>query len=227
MGVHSESLSDVVLELIFKCCFEPDVIRRFVRAAPYEGMPQGNTITRDRASFEGVATCVTRRWRDVAINLAPLWSDIYISPFQLPKRLEMYLARSRKALLDIHFILDDSKPLAREDERGVILAHSLAMLVPHVSRWRSCIIRSYSYPTIKQIVTAIHTSIAPNLEHFVMYLEPSQSRGGLSCSELSFQESIFTRGAPRLKYFECIGASIESCWPPTYALTDLRLDVED
>src|ERR1700729_4138901 len=54
MGVPIEAISDDVLELIFKCCFEPDVIRRFVRAAPYEGMPQGNTITRDRASFEGV-----------------------------------------------------------------------------------------------------------------------------------------------------------------------------
>jgi len=227
MSTPIESISDDVLALIFECCSEPGVIRGFGGAAPYEGMPWTNTMTRDGAPFEVVATRVTRRWRDVAINLAPLWSNIYISPFQSPKRLEIYLTRSRKALLDIYFMLDSSERLAREDERGVSLALGLTMLVPHVDRWRLCIVRSYSYPTIKQIITAIHHSTAPNLEHFVMYLWPSQSQGGLSCSELFFQGSIFTGGAPRLRYFECIGASIESCWPPTDALTDLRLIVDD
>jgi hypothetical protein len=60
-----------------------------------------------------------------------------------------------------------------------------------------------------------------------MYLRASLSRGDVSHSEFAFQSSTFMGGAPRLKYVECIGASIESCWPPTHLLTDLRLDIED
>jgi len=226
MSSPIELISDDVLAMIFEWCSEPGIIRGFGQAAPFEGMTWTNKITRDGAPFEVVATRVTRHWRDVALHLAPLWSNIYITPFQSLKRLEIYLARSRSALLDIYFMLDDSELLAREDERGISLGLSLMMLVPHLSRWRLCVVRSYSYPTIKQIITAIHKSTVPNLEHFVMYLRPSPCWGGLSCSEHFFRGSIFTGGAPRLRYFECIGASIESCWPPTGALADLRLDVD-
>jgi hypothetical protein len=227
MSVPIESIPDDVLAMIFICCFEQERSLAFDRAAPYEGENWKQERFRISAPFEIVATRVTRRWRNLAINLAPLWSNIFIVPFLSLKRLEIYLIRSRKALLDIYFMLDDLEQPPIEDEKGICLALSLAMLVPHVDRWRLCIIRSYSYPTIKQIVMAIHESAAPNLEHFVMCLRPSYSPEGLSCLEHAFQASIFTGGAPRLRYFECFGASIESCWPPTAALTDLRLDVDE
>ena len=226
MSPPIESTPDDVLAMIFICCFEQERTLGFDKAAPYDGQHWIGERFRVLTPFETVATRVTRRWRNLAINLAPLWSNIFIVPFLSLERLEMYLFRSRKALLDIYFILDDLEP-PTEDERSISLALILAILVPHVDRWRLCIIRSYSYPTIKQIVTAVHESAAPNLEHFVMCLHPSSSPGGLSCLEHAFQASIFTGGAPRLRYFECFGASIESCWPPTTALTDLRLDVDE
>ena len=222
-----EMVPEDVLALIFICCFEEDRFVSVARAAPYEGQEWIGDRFRVGAPFEMVATCVTRRWRGLAINMARLWSNIFIIPFQSQKTLEIYLARSRETLLDIYFMLDDSYLPEIEYDKEDSLALSLAMVVPHVHRWRRCIIRSYSYPTIEQIVTAVRESTAQNLEHFVMYLRASLSREDLSYSEFAFRSSIFMGGAPRLKYVECIGASIESCWPPTHALTDLRFDVDE
>jgi hypothetical protein len=89
-----ESVPDDVLALIFTCCFEEDRLVNVTRAAPYEGREWTTDRFRIGAPFEMVAISVTRRWRVLAINMAPLWSNIFIIPFQSQKTLEIYLARS-------------------------------------------------------------------------------------------------------------------------------------
>jgi hypothetical protein len=78
MRIPITQIPDDVLALIFKCCSEPGVIRGFGQAVPWEGMSWTDTIICDGAPFEILATHVTHCWRDMAINLAPLWNNMYI-----------------------------------------------------------------------------------------------------------------------------------------------------
>lgn len=210
------SLSDDILADIFTECIEPKCIfnyEKMAAARPHWGDP-----------FEIVVSHVSRRWRYVAINLAALWSNIYIVPFQSLKLLEIYLARSQQRLLDIAFSLDGYGPATDQDDSSLTL--SLTRLISHVERWRLISIHSCSYRTIEEIVTAVRELSAPELVHFNISLWVNEHQSNLSSPELAFEGSIFMGGAPCLSYFQCIAISIGSCWPPLplHALTHLRLD---
>jgi len=206
-----DSLPDDILVEIFKQSFELRDIDNYDQKTP----------------FEIVASHVSRRWRDVAVNMAALWSNIYIMHFHNLKMTETYLQRSQGHFLNIRFAIDQSLPHLMTETSS--LARSLALLVPQVARWRLFTVSSCSYPTLKKIVTTIEPLSAPNLVHFGVYLRGNECHNYLSPSNYSLKGSIFKGGLPRLSYFECRSVGIGSCWPslPLGALTDLLLDVDD
>lgn len=210
------SLSDDVLADIFKECIYPKCIFDYDKMATF-CLPRG-------VPFEIMVSHVCRRWRHVAINLAALWSNIYVMPFQSPDLLETYLERSQKRLLDI--VLSPNRHGQAGKEEDSSLALSLTMLISHVERWRLFSIYSCSYRTIKEIVTAIRRLSAPKLVHFDVSLWENEHQSNLSSPDFAFDGAIFMGGAPCLSYFQCIAVSIRSCWPtlPLQALTSLRLD---
>lgn len=202
-----DSLPDDILVEIFKLSVEPRDIDNY-----YD----------QKTPFQIVASHVTRRWRFVAIHVAALWSHIDIMHFQNLKLVETYLQRSQGHLLDIRFAID-LPPWKTENSN---LTLSLAMLIPHVERWRLFTVNSCSYPTLKRIVVAIRELSAPNLVHFGVYLRANECPNNIPSLECP---TIFAGGAPRLTYFECKSVSIGCCWPllPLDSLTYLSLDIHD
>ena len=63
-------------------------------------------IDEEKAPFEVMVSHVSCRWREVAINLAALWSTIYVAAYQPLDMLEAYLVRSKRRLLDIDVQID-------------------------------------------------------------------------------------------------------------------------
>lgn len=203
-----DSLPDDVLAIIF------EIARDIPSVYNYHTLPEKH--------FELVVSQVNRHWRDVALNLAYLWRKIEIKPFQPLELLEAYLTRSSTRLVDIKFTL---KQRVRHSKGDPSLQQSLVALIAHVHRWRRFSIHTYSYLTMKVIVDAIHPLTAPNLTHFRVYRFENELQE--DASESTFRGSVFTGGAPLLHSVECIGVSMECCWPPLQALTNLELELRE
>jgi hypothetical protein len=185
-------------------------------------------FTRDeidkRLPFEVVVSHINRRWRKVAIDLGSLWCTIrcsFISPFDM---LDVYLARSKGRLLDIELAMDQLQfppgPRAVKHEREK-LAFCLSKLTVHVDRWHEFTATSNSHAIIQIIIDEFHILSAPNLVYLAISLaEQSYFRLVDVYEHLT---PIFLGGAPRLSYFKCYSVTLEDCWPPMGALTDLVL----
>lgn len=201
-GTPIHSLPDDILAVIF---VEGSSIKSF----DYKNWPL----------FEVVVSHVSGRWREVAINLAALWSTIYVIPLHSPDMLKAYLERSKERLLDIKFhFYHFASPIM---ELGHNLKLCVNTLIAHAERWRLFAVNSNSYAIAEIIIGQIRELSAPNLVYCSISLDEESLFSYVD--EYGPDKFIFMGGAPRLSYFECRGVSIETCWPPMGALTELRI----
>ncbi|KAF7319756.1 F-box domain-containing protein [Mycena kentingensis (nom. inval.)] len=99
-----------ILELIFEAG---------ARIAQWDATPQPHPI-------EIVVSHVNRRWREIALNLASLWSSIFASAYDAIAKLETYLHRSKNHALRVCLLA--STQYWRRDV--------LDVLRPHLPRFR-------------------------------------------------------------------------------------------
>lgn len=177
-----------------------------------------------------VLSQVTRAWRNVAIHLPTLWTHVTITPSQNLHLLEAYLTRSQNCLLDISFDLERrSTTQLRNGDNVDNLVHSLMALISHVDRWRQFTVHLVSHAATEAIIVAIENLTAPNLTSFVIHLHSGGSPGELQDVQerlyyYFIDAYIFRGGASRLSHVECVGISIQSCWPPLAAVKTLHLE---
>ncbi|TEB23203.1 hypothetical protein FA13DRAFT_1740173 [Coprinellus micaceus] len=80
---------------------------------------------------------VCRRWREVAVSSAPLWSTIILSH---PEFMKLMVARSKRMPLDFTLNTEDLKYIRRESKHRERL-HSVAELLSQPARFRSLAFR--------------------------------------------------------------------------------------
>lgn len=172
-----------------------------------------------------VLSHVSRRWRDVIVNLGSLWTSIKVRPWQSLHKLETYLTRSKKQPLHIFFFM--STKIESLVEKDHCFKPSILMLLDHINRWEYLSVASSSYHIIREIVNHLRDYTASNLEHLEVSLTSASNysvdqdilpKGG------DIVTYIFTAGAPKLRYFKCSGLSIQFCWPPLGELSELWLE---
>lgn len=158
-----------------------------------------------------VASHVNRRFREVAISVPNLWTNINFSAKTSPDLLETYLARSQRCLLDIK---------ARDigDRYPIHLFHD--PLIRNIHRWRTYSAFNVCYESTRSFASSLSDLMAPCLESLVLY----DFREGLS--PVAERCRILTGGAPRLREVIFMRSSIFWFRPPMASLTTLVVGVD-
>ncbi|KAJ7755508.1 hypothetical protein B0H16DRAFT_1520966 [Mycena metata] len=76
----------------------PDILELIFEAGARSAQRQSSTFPKP---IELVVSHVNRRWREIAVNLAMLWSFIRASPFEALDKLETYFERSKNHALRV------------------------------------------------------------------------------------------------------------------------------
>ena len=159
-------------------------------------------------SYAVVISHVTRRWRNLALCTAHLWTDIYIWLHVREACLASYLQRSSNHLLDVKIELHIHYDGATLDN----FRRQLPIIVSQTARLRNLIVEADVY--FGYILQKFSALRAP-------YLETLDIRfmGGMD----THLRHTFIGGAPMLSSITVCGTSVRSCMPPLAAVTHLHL----
>jgi hypothetical protein len=211
---------EILEDILYRCHLDDLDVRKRIRDAMCEDEDSTGT---ENLPFSVFASHVSRRWRDIAIDSARLWTTIDLVSFQPEYLLQLYLERSKGRSLNI-ILYDAASYLPDDDDRFPADAVPCFIpLLPHLGRCRSILIRASEYNFIFDIVPHLHNIAVPRLEHFEVEIDGSSFEGDYD-RRFDAGPNIFTSGAPNLTSFELFGISLHSCWPPLSSLTDIILD---
>jgi hypothetical protein len=141
--------------------------------------------------FEMLVSAVSRRWRNVALQMPRLWTNLWINFAQPTRGLhDLYLYRSKTSLLDITLIpFGRHKPdFSHADDVGACFKQHMELLIPHVGRWRKLVIqRAFTGGFTEQYSILTHL-YAPALETLEADIH----------TQPQLDMEVFSGGAPRL-----------------------------
>ncbi|KDR82055.1 hypothetical protein GALMADRAFT_264330 [Galerina marginata CBS 339.88] len=169
---------------------------------------------------EIVVSHVCSQWRSISLSCPHIWSNFCYDAHETScnhlNRLNAYLGRSATVALDLWF-----------DFGAVFVDHHLALLqqtLPHVERWKRITIILGWKDEFLPFLSSIRDVAAPNLEHFTFCAGRRMLRWDSPITSL--QPTIFTPGAPKLRFF-MMDCSVVACLPPLSNITTLRLETLD
>ncbi|KAJ7593907.1 hypothetical protein C8J56DRAFT_925502 [Mycena floridula] len=172
-------------------------------------------------AFEVIVSHVSTFWRDIALDSRILWSRIYITLTTPPSRVDVYLARSGQAGLDININLT---------EIGFkVPTHTPEMLdavVSQIGRWERCWIDCEKEQVDEPVVSRLANLSAPALEYLSICVPDIDD----TITELRKQApiepacQILTAGCPNLKFVRMRGLAMAYFRPPVDHLHTLHLD---
>jgi hypothetical protein len=189
--------------------------------------------------FELLVTRICKRWREVAVEIPTLWSNIvFQDPFNLEKA-EEYVRRAKGAPLDISIdctveedeMLDDEGEQLNEEtmaERPEYLAlvDILKLLRSHLEQWKSFELAVSHYLLMQHALKVLAT--CPNalaLESLALYhYEESEESDHFPIPGMKGQDFVlFGNNVPKLKEVALWGVHLN--WERTTFLSGLR-DIE-
>lgn len=140
---------------------------------------------KDTSRLPLIVSHVSQLWRDVALSIAALWTDIYISPPCSLDLLSIYLDRSGSHSLDLSILLrHHNQPTGFGDIRSV--AALCSILGPHLYRCHSISIESYgNWGARDKLLDLFSAQSFPHLQRFAIDSPyPSLMLAGSNLTEL-------------------------------------------
>jgi hypothetical protein len=171
------------------------------------------SIPHQRRGYAVILSHVTRRWRNIALCTACLWTDIYIWLGARDACLASYLERSSNHRLDVKVDLNAHCGDGFLDD----LRHQLQIIISQIARLRSLTVDVARIDHLDYVLQSLHGLHVPCLEALHM-----RFRGG---SNYSLRRHVLTGGAPVLSSLTFRGISGRSCTLPLAAVTYLHLGV--
>ena len=190
-----------------------------------------------RMPFQVLVSHVCRFWRDVALNMPSLWTNLDFTEGPPFMKSSVWIQRSQNLPLDIHIDCGGSDDDDDDDETSTVSEFSdsiastedlivvLDLIVPHVARWRSLRVAVESYDYMHLTLTWLSKCpAAPQLE--CLHLSHHDDA---DTSELFQPEHLrdfflpFHGIAPKLHYVNLWGVHIMWSAPFLSGLTDLEL----
>lgn len=190
-----ESLPNELLAHIF-------TLGTYSRTGPFEVLP-----------FALLVSCITRRFRNIAISSPSVWSNLVFSTSVHSDNwcADIYLPRSGAHPLDITVEL-----LGRSTERV------MDIIVPHSARWRSLSVKAWTRSDLEIILKSLRDVTAPLLDK----IELRCFLGDQECSWDPHQPCL-TLGTPALRSVRLRGLCLK-CGPQSLAnLTTFHFDSHD
>lgn len=167
-----------------------------------------NSTPRDTCILPFTLSYVCKRWRDCALGLPALWTKIYALPKERGwfRRMEICLARSGKALLDVNldFSLWTGGVLlsAPYVEMGAAQRTYIAAVAAHSSRWRSLEIYFQNQKQRVDAAGCLADVSVPNLEDLKVKMSTWGSTDHPDVKDPDgkpVSRAVFTGGAPSLR----------------------------
>ncbi|KAF7312616.1 F-box domain-containing protein [Mycena indigotica] len=195
-SIESRIPSDI-LELIFEAG---------ARISHWEGAAQPKPL-------EIVVSHVNQRWRQIAVNLASLWSSIFATPFEAVDKLETYLHRSKNHNLRV--CLFACVGWWRRD--------MLEQMRPHLRRFRRFhLVTNFVHPS-PTVSSHFEDFDMPHLNTFLFTpLDSGEYHGDSIASPFL----PFTRPSPSLTSLRLNGPTMDLIRPPFATIVQLCLTEE-
>ncbi|KAJ3762383.1 hypothetical protein EV360DRAFT_79372 [Lentinula raphanica] len=181
-------------------------IERLSALEDSEDEEEENTLS----PFEVRASHVSQHWRMVALETAQLWNKIEIQPLYSPKKAEVYLARSKRSLLDIQL---------RDCPDTIPTQKIVDMLCQHSARWRICLIEA---KLDSLLMTQIVRLATPSLEKLAISIVPPER--SIRSEENWDGRPVLNGGSPRLKVVSLHEFALYYTRPTLSSVTHLELD---
>jgi hypothetical protein len=163
-------------------------------------------------SFEVIISHVTSHWRHVAVNASCLWNKIYVSSRSSLDKLRTYLERSQTCPLHLRVVLHEN------------IITNLALLTPHVNRWRTFSTISNNGARNDAVWAYLHDLAAPELVHVSIHINASKHLELMPNIVDNPFPQIFTGGAPALSFVRLGCHAMSFFRPPLTSITTLHLD---
>lgn len=155
---------------------------------------------------------VCRRWRIIALACPSLWTMISFESGYPFTQAQIYLARSKKELLDINFVnverlyskggkLFDSDDDSME-EQSLAVEKALSLIMPHADRWESFDCSSTFYHMEVILNTLLECPGAANLKELLIDQKQPYERSsypGFFDSALTRNSVLFHGNLPKLE----------------------------
>jgi len=163
----------------------------------------------DELPFPLLVSCITRRWRDVAINSPSVWCNLIFTTSVHSDHWcsALWLPRSGAHPLDITIDL-----VGRTKER------IMNLIIPHVARWRRFSVKAWDRGDLEVVLLPLRTATAPLLQHVEFHCREDENP-----ESWQFHERCLTLDTTHLRSVRLRGLCIE-CAPPHIGLTDIQLD---
>lgn len=186
--------------------------------------------------FELLVTRVCKRWREVAVEIPTLWSDIvFQDPFNLEKAAE-YIRRAKGAPLDISIdcTVEEDEDIEDESEwwnedtvvekpEYLNLVGILDLLKPHVEQWKTFELMVSHFLLMKYALDILsQCGSAPMLETLALYhYEDTEEFETFSPAKYKEQDFVlFNNNVPKLKVVALWGVHLN--WERTTFLSGLH-----
>ncbi|KAJ7227471.1 hypothetical protein GGX14DRAFT_419781 [Mycena pura] len=170
--------------------------------------------TSNSTPIEIVMSHVNRRWREIAVDLAVLWSFIRVSPFEAVDKLETYFQRSKNHALRVCLLA----------YAGYWRPEMVEKMRPHLHRFRRFHLVTdfiYSTPTVSSHFEPFDM---PDLECFLY--TPLDNADRFPDTSPAPPLLPFARGAPLLTSVRLNGPMLDLIRPPFIGITQLCLTEE-
>lgn len=187
--------------------------------------------------FELLVTRICKYWRDVAVEIPSLWSDITVTPHSKLEQAEEYMRRAKGAPVDISLDLTmegmedgDEDDWSPQDGTGIetkpegkALVDVLGLLVPHIGQWKAFELMVSNYHLMQYALEIFGACAgAPILETLRLYhYENSDANDAFQPAEHKTQNFvIFHNSIPQLKEVSLWGVHLD--WKHTTFLANLH-----
>ena len=187
--------------------------------------------------MEVILSHVCSKWRNIVINLPTLWTafkfDTHLRVSDPAKKLEEYLFRSGKQLLELYFSFSSSDyGYDHEDEDEYLpfdtelFARDFAMVetvIAHAYRWhRFSLFADQFVPTL-EFIDRFSELYVPNLEYLALCLSNFDPATSNTEDRGDLNPLILTGGAPRLYTIRIDTTSPFHSLPPLSNITTLAI----
>lgn len=176
----------------------------------------GNWKAERRLPFEVLVSHVSPLWRNIALADPFLWTTLLIAPSTHLRRTRAYLTRSQA--FPISIVLQGHP---KQHDPWDITA-SMAVLIPHVQRWRSLDIIARTRADLSELFTALRPLAVPHLEDLSIQCARDNP---LTDSRTHFYDRtpIFGGGAPTLAQVHLHGIGLDTLSVPLSAVTKVSM----
>jgi hypothetical protein len=177
---------------------------------------------------EVVLSHVCSEWRNIAINLPTLWTafkfDTHLRVSDPDTKLEAYLYRSGKQLLELYFSFSSSD----EDPPYEFFGRDFSLVetaIAHAHRWHRFTFFADQFVPTLEFINLFDELYVPNLEYLALCpsnFDPATSNVANTEDRGDLNPLILTGGAPRL-YTVRIDATTPYSLPPLSNITTLAI----